>query len=70
MLFQVVLRHNGGDESRFGDCTDEADSPPRFNGQSLVEGATILIGGRDWLVADASNHLQTKFVCTPITPTS
>lgn len=68
-LFQVVLRHIGGDESRFGDCSGEAGSPPRFNGQDLVEGATIVIGGRDWLVADASSHVQTKFVCTPILPT-
>jgi hypothetical protein len=56
----------GGDESRFGDCSRRAGLPPRLNGQDLVEGTTIVIGGRDWLVADASTYVQTKFVCTPL----
>jgi hypothetical protein len=56
----------GGDESRFGEYNGRADLPPRFNGQDLVEGTTIVIGGRDWRVDDASTPIQTKFVCTPV----
>ena len=69
-LFQVVLRHPGGDESRFGDCSGRAGSLPRLNGQDLVGGATIIVGGRGWLVADASTDALTKFVCSPVSPTS
>ena len=66
-LFEVVIRHRGGNESRFGDCSGRAsDLPPRFNGQALVGGGTIAMGGRDWLVTDASTSELRKFVCTPI----
>ncbi len=65
-LFQVVIRHVGGGESRFGDCSVRAGVPPPCNGQDLVEGATIAMGGRDWLVEDASTHALAKFVCTPV----
>ena len=68
-LFEVVLRHPSGDESRFGDYSGAAHGPPRINGQNLVGGATILIGGQDWLVADESALACTKFICTPVSPT-
>ena len=67
-LFQVVIRHIGGDESRFGDYSVRT-GPPRCDGQDLVGGTTIVMGGRDWLVTNASTHALAKFVCTPILAT-